>query len=144
LTAEKYIGGKWDHNKEGKRQSEAIKAIVATSFPVDSVTVELAYWRKSNQIHQWFVDNVQGGKDEYQNSYVTKENLEALLKLVNEVLADHSRAEELLPTAKGFFFGSQDYDEWYFKGLQETKDMIEKILATEDLDDWNMYYHSSW
>ena len=25
--------------------------------------VEIGYWRKSNQIHKWFVDNIQEGVD---------------------------------------------------------------------------------
>jgi hypothetical protein len=64
---------------------------------------------------------------------------------VNEVLEDHSKASELLPTAIGFFFGSTDYDEWYFKDLEYTKEVIGKIVDNwEALEYWDFYYSSSW
>ena len=140
LTAEKYLP---TYKPEGKKQSETIKAIVEASYPVESVKVRLAYWRKANQIHNWFVENVQNGVDECQTVYVSKEKLEELLKVVNEVLENHSKAEKLLPTTSGFFFGSTEYNKDYFSDLKETKEQLEKILAS-DLGDWSIEYHSSW
>lgn len=47
----------------------------------------IAYWRKANAIHQWFVDHVQDGEDDcdYHNE-VTKEDLEKLRNTCIEVL----------------------------------------------------------
>lgn len=42
-------------------------------------TQEVAYWRKANAIHKWFVDNIQDGIDDCGNYEVTKEDLEELL-----------------------------------------------------------------
>jgi len=112
---------------------------------VKEVFAEFAYWRKANAIHDWFVKNVQDGKDECQETYLKKADLEKLLAVVNEVLEDHSKASELLPTAIGFFFGSTDYDEWYFKDLEYTKEVIGKIVDNwEALEYWYFYYRSSW
>lgn len=47
---------------------------------------EIAYWRKANQIHSWFVKNVQNGRDECQDSYVTREQLVQLRDLCKETL----------------------------------------------------------
>lgn len=49
---------------------------------------EIGYWRKANQIHNWFVEHVQDGEDDccYHNE-VTKELLEELLDTCEEVLA---------------------------------------------------------
>ena len=49
---------------------------------------EIGYWRKANQIHNWFVEHVQDGEDDccYHNE-VTKEVLEELLDTCEEVLA---------------------------------------------------------
>ena len=49
---------------------------------------EIGYWRKANQIHNWFVEHVQNGEDDccYHNE-VTKEVLEELLDICEEVLA---------------------------------------------------------
>jgi hypothetical protein len=40
-------------------------------------------------------------------------------------------AEELLPSHSGFFFGSTEYDEWYFKDLTRTVEIIDRCLASK-------------
>jgi len=47
---------------------------------------ELAYWRKANAIHKWFVDNVQHGVDNCEKYRLTKSNIEDLLALVTNLL----------------------------------------------------------
>lgn len=47
---------------------------------------EVVYWRKANQIHKWFVDNVQGGVDDCNYYEVSRENIETLLKICKEVI----------------------------------------------------------
>lgn len=47
---------------------------------------EVAYWRKANQIHRWFVENVQDGVDNCDYYKVSKEQLEELLDLCKEIL----------------------------------------------------------
>ena len=42
---------------------------------------ELGYWRKANAIHKWFVDNVQGGKDDCECYEVSKDHLKTLRNL---------------------------------------------------------------
>lgn len=110
---------------------------------VKEITAELLYWRKANAIHKWFVDNVQDGKDECQESWLSREQLEALLAVIKEVLADKSKAAELLPPQAGFFFGSDKIDEWYWEDLKATQTNLEKILAM-DLKGWDFYYRASW
>ena len=41
----------------------------------------VAYWRKANAIHKWFVENVQDGVDDCGRYEVTKEQLQELLKI---------------------------------------------------------------
>jgi hypothetical protein len=105
---------------------------------------EVGYWRKANQIHRWFVQNVQNGVDDCGEYKVTAEQLIQLYNICNEVLNDHSLAEELLPAQSGFFFGNTNYDDWYFNDLEDTKRIIDEILEykTYCLDD--LYYSSSW
>jgi hypothetical protein len=52
-----------------------------------SVRFEVGYWRKANQIHNWFVQNCQDGIDECKESYVSRSHLEELLKICEEVKA---------------------------------------------------------
>jgi hypothetical protein len=68
--------------------------------------------------------------------------LESLLNTCKEVKSDHSKADGLLPTSAGFFFGSTEYDEWYFGGIDETIEIIEMALAMPE--EWEFQYHSSW
>jgi hypothetical protein len=105
---------------------------------------EVAYWRKANHIHKWFVDNVQGGVDDCGAYKVTQEQLIQLHNTCNEVLNNPNLAEQLLPTQPGFFFGGTDYYEWYYNDLRNTVQIIDEILEYKSycLDD--LYYSSSW
>jgi hypothetical protein len=104
--------------------------------------MKIGYWRKANAVHQWFVDNCQNGEDDCRDAYVSREKLEELLSVTKEVLADHSKADELLPTQSGFFFGSTEYDEYYFQDLELTQKILENALSMSD--EWDFGYQSSW
>jgi hypothetical protein len=110
---------------------------------VTHIEEEVGYWRKANQIHRWFVDNVQDGVDNCGEYSVGKSQLEQLLNVCREVLNDHSKAEDLLPAAAGFFFGNTDYDEYYYDDLERTIVMLDKILG-ETNPNQDIYYSSSW
>lgn len=137
---------------------------------------EVGYWRKANQIHQWFVDNVQDGVDDCNyHDEVTKEKLEELLDICKEVLdgselvegmiengyryengvktpimqsgkyiKDPNVAKNLLPAQEGFFFGGTNYDQYYLSDIQNTIDIITKVLETTDFETEMVYYVSSW
>lgn len=118
-----------------------IKFLVKDS-PSISVEMKVGQWRKANAIHAYFVDNCQNGEDDCRLSYVSPEKLTELLDLCKQVLADHSKADELLPSQSGFFFGNTEYDEWYFSDLTDTVEILENALKMGD--DWEFYYQSSW
>lgn len=108
---------------------------------------QVGYWRKANAIHKWFCDNCADGEDNCERMWVSPANLEKLIMICSEVLSDHSRAEELLPTTDGFFFGDTSYDEWYFRDLEKTVRTLEpirKILAGPKGLNWDVYYRASW
>lgn len=107
-----------------------------------SVEMEVCYWRKVNAVHQWFVDNCQGGEDDCRQSHVSREQLENLLQGCKDVLANRDKADEILPTASGFFFGSTEYDEYYFNDIEDTVNQLENVLKLDD--EWDFYYQSSW
>ena len=107
---------------------------------------EVAYWRKVNMIHYWFVKNVQEGNDNCDEYYVTIEQLQTLLDLCKKVKEDVELGKELLPTAEGFFFGSTEYDEYYMENIDYTIGALTTIIkkhSEEDLDS-DYYYRSSW
>lgn len=47
---------------------------------------ELVYWRKANQIHRYFVENVQNGIDDCSYYKVSKEQIEELLRRCKDVI----------------------------------------------------------
>ena len=141
LNAERYL---WGHDEGDKQISENIGQLVGlpTDGKVKTITVEAGYWRKANQIHNWFVQNVQDGIDECQEVYVSRDKLKELREICQTVLDKRDLAAELLPTASGFFFGGTEYDQWYFNDIEETIKIIDAALTMPD--QWDFNYRSSW
>jgi hypothetical protein len=135
----------WEHQTpEEQYKVEVTKGGESVKIDPKRVTYvieEVGYWRKQNQIHQWFVENVQNGEDNCAEYCVSKGQLEDLLEICKKILNDNSLAEELLPTASGFFFGGTEYDEWYFDGIENTIEILEGVLSDTTAD---YYYSSSW
>lgn len=104
--------------------------------------VELGYWRKQNAIHQWFVVRVQGGVDECDPFLCHPEMLADLHERCTAIFNEPGRAEELLPTQSGVFFGGTDYDEWYHEGIADTINILEKTFA--EARGVDVYYQASW
>lgn len=111
---------------------------------ISVITEEVCCWRKANQIHRWFVKNIQGGKDDCRDYIVEFEKLQELLRLVEEVLGDVGKAPGVLPTGAGFFFGSTEYGEDYLYDLRYTKETLEALLAEPDAGRADYYYRASW
>ena len=120
------------------------------------ITEEVGYWRKANEIHNFFIK--QTGKEDncepiripigiLRNLY---ERCKAILKVKGEekvhtvkVLKDDTKAKELLPTCDGFCFGSMAYDNWYVDDLERTIKILEPLINSED--GWSEFiYEASW
>lgn len=106
------------------------------------VMTEEIYWRKANQIHNWFVRECQDGVDNCAMYYVSKNDLKYLMEICKQVLEEKSLARLLLPTRSGFFFGSTEYDEFYYNDLKFTADEIERLLNEDKYEYYK--YTSSW
>lgn len=101
------------------------------------------YWRKANAIHRWFVEKAQNGVDECQHSLVHPELLLDLIEKCEEITLDHSKTG-LLQTQGGFFFGSTEYDEWYFRDIEETAKGLKAAVEIAAPKASHFVYHSSW
>lgn len=118
------------------------------------------YWRKANAIHNWFVKNIQYDIDNCAEYQVSCEKLKELRDLCLQVRDAHDLADTLLPTKAGFFFGSTEYDEYYFENIEKTIAICNAVIEYYDKwwDDWekapedsdqrytDLYitYHASW
>lgn len=61
-----------------------------------ALSEEVAYWRKANAIHNWFVCNVQNGNDDCGTYEVKKEQLEKLLDTCKKVLKSSVLVEGMI------------------------------------------------
>ena len=159
LSARKHINkinwNKLDHNVDTK-YSEATdqqwfdvvnSAGLDTLVDIESiygvdVSVNVAYWRKVNSVHGWFVNNVQQGEDNCGEYYVSHEKLKELANTCR--LAIKTKNPNLIPPQEGFFFGGTDIDEWYWKDLMDTVEQLQRLFDRPDFDRLSFYYQSSW
>ena len=147
LTRKVYIGAEYEHRKvtgtidiqiEGKPVDIEFKK-------VSYIEERAAYWRKANQIHNWFVQNVQGGVDECQPSDVSIEQLRELVEICKKV-----KAIAKLQTGQ-IANGETMTETGWQKNLQEgsvvtNAEEIEELLPTQggfffggtEYDEWYM------
>jgi hypothetical protein len=118
-----------------------IQRQIGVKYRVTEVSIEAMYWRKANQIHDWFVQNVQDGIDDCERYFVSRTMLEKLL--VDCQAALDQKDGTILPPSEGFFFGSREVDADYWNDIERTAAGIS--LALTDLgDDWDFEYRASW
>lgn len=173
LFAEKYVSN-YNHasvqDKELYNKVTEAVGLTLAEHPLPrsnsaTIRVEVAYWRKANQIHKFFVD-LTGEEDNCQDIEVSREDLETLLSKCKQILDARDRdlseidtlvktpetttvdPSQILPTQGGFFFGSTDYDEYYYSDLEHTVQVLEKILNHPGIPkndySWSFIYRASW
>lgn len=81
-------------------------------------------------------------KDKIVNGYKFKNGIAEPIMEDGEKIDDATIAKELLPSQDGFFFGSTDYDQYYYQDIKETIEGLTEALKDDDGGDF--YYHSSW
>lgn len=147
LVRKHYIGGKYDFNNVEGIIDISIKG---KKLPIDLkrlgyIDEDVGYWRKANQIHKWFVDNVQDGEDDGKYYYVDIDQLKELLELCKEV-------RQKARIVNGQIKAGENYEdgEWkpkYEEGkIIENAEEIAEILPTQDgfyfgsteYDEWYM------
>lgn len=145
-----YVGGEYRHDGSvidiaETKDMHCGNAISVPVSDISSISLEVGYWRKANAIHNWFVEKLAEGVDDCQQIPVSLDDLKELKGLCLEVLADHKKADDLLPSTGGFFFGSTEYGEWYYKDLKETVKIVDKaVLMDAKYNGLDFYYEASW
>jgi len=150
LKASRYLSNYSFSNEKDRKdyasllELAGLKGVDTSNHPSAEISFTIAYWRKANAIHNWFVQNCADGKDDCKPVCVTRENLEALLGLCKSVLANPESANDNLPTKDGFFFGSTNYNEHYRRDIENTVTMLESVLNNPAFDRWGFEYRASW
>lgn len=102
------------------------------------------YFRKYNWLYGWVRRKLKLPELENCEHYkLTRSMINDLIDDISKVLSDQSLAKKLLPTEDGFFFGSTEYDDWYFNDLCDAKTQLTQLLAKmsdgEPADFWSWY-----
>lgn len=130
LTREKYIGANYEHNQ--------VKGIIditvrGKKIPIDLKKVNciresVGYWRKANQIHKWFVDNVQDGNDDCKPYYVSTEDLEKLLNICKEVKEKAKLVDGKIKKALENVPDELEVELWSDSGVDQSDDDSEVVI----------------
>lgn len=106
---------------------------------------EIGYFRKVNFLVKFFEKK---GFDVSNQTplAIKRKDVEELLSKCEEVLEDHSKGPELLPTMSGFFFGSTDYDDYYYDDVEAVRNYVKDRLLPEfdTLKEGEYIYFETW
>lgn len=137
LTADKYVSGyEFSQDEERRTYAGLLDDINAAAWadpttPTATVSITVAYWRKANQIHRWFVENVQGGTDDCGTYDVGREQLEELRGLCKHVLAASQTEAGKIHTGTTYAGGT--VTENYVEGQIVTNpEMAKEFLPTQE------------
>lgn len=100
-------------------------------FKYKSIFGEVAYWRKANAIHKWFVDNVQDGIDDCGYYEISKEKIEELRQVCTKVLNSSSLINGQICVGERLVNGK--WEKILENGLiLKDTEVAEELLPTED------------
>lgn len=125
----------WDHQTKEERHSITVKK-GGKKHPhikperISQIEEQVAYWRKANHIHKWFVDNVQDGEDNCKEYYVEKSQLKELVDLckqVNEIIKKSPK--KTIQVVTGWRGGKEIKGDCEVYDITSTE--IEELLPTQ-------------
>ena len=149
------------------------KQILKDNFMSKSTDYQIGYWRKFNALHGYFEKMVEHDNELLHGIFISEDELKELIKILTKIkkaLKDCPTskkqikvgwnnkgpiyeeitvyccdlANELLPPTSGFFFGSQDIDEWYIKDLNYSLKIFKQALKLSQEHDYEIIYEASW
>lgn len=140
LNMKKYFP--YDFQTDKLKEAEVLSEVANWYLKIDwdwFYKPEAAYFRKVNCIYRYFQPRL---KDEM--CRVTKDDIKDIIERATKVLLAHDEetSHELLPTQEGFFFGSTDYDNWYYHDMVEILRECGKLLLDWEDDDICFVYMS--
>lgn len=154
----------YDWDKESSPEKSVTVVFGENTFPkvdtkkVNSVRVEVAYWRKFSALHGWFVDCCADGVDDCREMEVSIDYFEELLQTLREAREILDKAdvtvsevpdwngnmqkytiyhclkelEGIFQPRIGFFFGGDEIDTYFSDELNRTIELVENILSERE------------
>lgn len=113
VSAYPHAGENEKRKYKGLLSTFGIEGAVDPGTPAATIEFTVAYWRKANQIHNWFVENVQGGEDDCGTYDVTRDQLRELRDTAKKVLD----SLDLKPgkVANGYKINEDGKREYYYE-----------------------------
>ncbi len=136
LRASQYIG-RWEYMKGDERKEYAkADAILEASGMADAqvenagidVRTTAMYWRKANQVHAWFVKNVQGGVDDCGTYHVTEDQIRSLRDTAELVLHSVTMVPDMV--TNGQHLGPETDGKWV-PTLESGEQIMNPSIAQE-------------
>lgn len=158
LSSKVYVGGKYHYIKQRKitvskewEKREFHNSYDLPTGNIEYISYSVGYWRKANQVHNWFVKNIQDGNDNCELYRVSEEKLQELLKICKNLYEtkDKKMALAALPPCDGFFFGNSSpanstfWDDYWYD-IRHTITTLENALEFNRQYQGTLYYQSSW
>ena len=136
-----------------KNYDHAIYPFVKEVLPIDELEKALenavkmygynqytAYFRKVNFIFRYFEKKM----FDQSFAFVDTDDVDDLIYRCEQVLKDHSKADKLLATRDGCFFGSTNYDDWFFEDVRDCLKQMKHFRKGLDKDGVTAYVIFSW
>jgi hypothetical protein len=135
LTKQTYVK-RWDHQSPEDKFSVTVEK---GGKPYDAikpericyVAEEVAYWRKANAIHAWFVRECQGGVDDCRLGYVDTEKLKELLDTVNKVLDETKAVKGKVNAGSSWTATKGAVKKWEDGRVAEDATLAKELLPTK-------------
>lgn len=173
LYAEKFLGQSMDktNSYDQIKKIAGMDNLPTSEFANVVVKSMVGYWRKANAIHGWIITHCADGEDNCRSIELNKDQLENLRKDCLVGLANPDRKFQIqsdrviyqlcdylnglsepitksnyinpIEPTEGFFFGSNELDDYYYNQLEYTVDLITDLLETATPEIW-FSYQASW
>ncbi|HAX1982187.1 TPA: hypothetical protein JW546_003932 [Escherichia coli] len=102
---------------------------------------QIGYFRKFNALVGWMERNV----GEVKNCELLELTMNDICFLKAHLMhINESNCEEILPVTEGFFFGSQEYDEYYWLDVVELKELVDEIIENHDFHNNRLTFCAWW
>lgn len=95
----------------------------------------VAYWRKANQVHNWFVTNVQNGVDNCEPHPVTEQDIVKLLNICKQILElDINYEEQMTEIGMSYKDGKREPIMDFVKVIdnEEVVEIMHNLLPTSE------------
>ncbi|HDW3968936.1 TPA: hypothetical protein RMT52_005127 [Escherichia coli] len=107
----------------------------------ESSRKQIGYFRKFNALVGWMERNV----GEVKNCELLELTMNDICFLKAHLMhINESNCEEILPVTEGFFFGSQEYDEYYWLDVVELKELVDEIIENHDFHNNRLTFCAWW